>query len=63
MATTILSHKAMREAAPDLCAESINLLVRERGILEAARYGFNRGEAKRLIFTGWRIRRLAGAGR
>jgi hypothetical protein len=53
MATTILSHTAMREAAPDLSAESISLLVRERAICELARHGFSRDEAKRIIWVAW----------
>ncbi len=58
MAPTILSRQAHRDALPDLSPESIDFLIRERGILYLAGEGFSRDEAKRLIFTGWRILRL-----
>lgn len=56
-ATTILSHKAMRIAAPDLSAESINLLVRERGIIELSKIKCSRDEAKRVLFLAWLVRK------
>lgn len=57
MAPTILSRAAIRDAHPDLGADSVNLLVRERAILELAKAGISRKQAKRLVFLGWLIRR------
>lgn len=58
MAPTILSQKARRMAPPDLSPESIDFLVRERGILYLAGKGFDRQQSKCLIFEAWRARRF-----
>jgi hypothetical protein len=54
---TQLSTKLARLAPPDLSAESVNFLIRERGIMDLAAIGCSRAEAKRILFLAWLVRR------
>ena len=42
---------------PDFDAQTVRLLTREKAVVELARHGFSREQAKRLVFWGWKNKR------